>query len=103
MKKAIFLTFSLILFISSGMTNAVFADDDETDDKENIMNVAHRGASGHAPEHTLPSYTFGEEMGGDYIEIDLQMTKDGHLIAMHDETLDSHDQWTRISQGSYAG
>ncbi|QFT89655.1 putative glycerophosphoryl diester phosphodiesterase 1 [Bacillus sp. THAF10] len=53
-----------------------------------ILNVAHRGASGHAPEHTITSYKMGEKMHGDYIEIDLQMTKDGHLIAMHDETLD---------------
>ena len=52
------------------------------------MNVAHRGASGHAPEHTLPAYKLGEEMKGDYIEIDLQMTKDGTLIAMHDEKVD---------------
>ncbi|PLR84888.1 glycerophosphodiester phosphodiesterase [Bacillus canaveralius] len=53
-----------------------------------ILNVAHRGASGHAPEHTLLAYGLGEKMKGDYIEIDLQMTKDGELIAMHDETLD---------------
>jgi len=53
-----------------------------------ILNVAHRGASGHAPEHTLPAYKLGEQMHGDYIEIDLQMTKDGVLIAMHDETVD---------------
>jgi glycerophosphoryl diester phosphodiesterase len=52
---------------------------------KNILNVSHRGASGHAPEHTLVSYDMGEKMHGDYIEIDLQMTKDGQLIAMHDE------------------
>ncbi|PLR77425.1 glycerophosphodiester phosphodiesterase [Bacillus sp. V3-13] len=55
---------------------------------DKILNVAHRGASGHAPEHTLLAYELGEKMKGDYIEIDLQMTKDGELIAMHDETLD---------------
>lgn len=53
-----------------------------------LLNVAHRGASGHAPEHTLTSYELGEQMKGHYIEIDLQMTKDGHLIAMHDVTVD---------------
>ncbi|KMM37677.1 glycerophosphodiester phosphodiesterase [Alkalihalobacillus macyae] len=53
-----------------------------------LANVAHRGASGHAPEHTIPSYKLGDEMKGDYIEIDLQMTKDGELIAMHDESVD---------------
>jgi glycerophosphoryl diester phosphodiesterase len=55
---------------------------------KDVLNVAHRGASGYAPEHTLTSYKMGEQMHGDYIEIDLQMTKDGQLIAMHDETLD---------------
>lgn len=53
-----------------------------------ILNVAHRGASGYAPEHTLLSYEEGEDLHGDYIEVDLQMTKDGVLIAMHDEKVD---------------
>lgn len=56
--------------------------------KKEVLNVAHRGASAYAPEHTLPSYKLGDKMKGDYIEIDLQMTQDGHLICMHDETLD---------------
>nr|WP_282020136.1 glycerophosphodiester phosphodiesterase [Planomicrobium okeanokoites] len=53
-----------------------------------ILNVAHRGASGHAPEHTLAAYELGEQMKGDFIEVDLQMTEDGVLIAMHDERVD---------------
>lgn len=53
-----------------------------------FLNVAHRGASGHAPEHTLAAYELGRGMHGDYIEVDLQMTKDGVLIAMHDEKVD---------------
>ncbi|PGM95027.1 glycerophosphodiester phosphodiesterase, partial [Bacillus cereus] len=52
-----------------------------------IKNIAHRGASAYAPEHTIAAYKLGQQMNGDYIEIDLQMTKDGHLVAMHDETL----------------
>ncbi|WLR57034.1 glycerophosphodiester phosphodiesterase [Mesobacillus subterraneus] len=52
------------------------------------INISHRGASGHAPEHTLQAYELGNVMNGDYIEIDLQMTKDGELIALHDETID---------------
>ncbi|MBX9974792.1 glycerophosphodiester phosphodiesterase [Cytobacillus firmus] len=55
---------------------------------KDIVNVSHRGASAYVPEHTIASYDMGEKMHGDYIEIDLQMTKDGHLIAMHDVTLD---------------
>ncbi|UGB28917.1 glycerophosphodiester phosphodiesterase [Metabacillus sp. B2-18] len=54
----------------------------------NHLIVAHRGASGYAPEHTIASYELGEKVNGSYIEIDLQMTKDGHLVAMHDETVD---------------
>jgi glycerophosphoryl diester phosphodiesterase len=54
----------------------------------NILNIAHRGASGHAPEHTLAAYELARKMEADYIEIDLQMTKDGVLVALHDETLD---------------
>ncbi|HDR6312477.1 TPA: glycerophosphodiester phosphodiesterase [Bacillus cereus] len=52
-----------------------------------IKNIAHRGASAYAPEHTIAAYTLGQQLKGDYIEIDLQMTKDGHLVAMHDETV----------------
>lgn len=50
--------------------------------------IAHRGASGYRPEHTLASYALAIEMGADFIEPDLVMTKDGHLIARHDNVLD---------------
>jgi len=55
---------------------------------DRILNVGHRGASGYAPEHTIPAYELAKDMKADYIELDLQMTKDGHLVALHDETLD---------------
>ncbi|WP_188388701.1 glycerophosphodiester phosphodiesterase [Priestia taiwanensis] len=57
-------------------------------DVSEVLNISHRGASGHAPEHTILAYQLGEDMQGDYIEIDLQMTKDGELVALHDETLE---------------
>ena len=50
--------------------------------------IAHRGASGAAPEHTFASYDRAVAMGADYIEQDLQMTSDSVLIIMHDPTLD---------------
>jgi glycerophosphoryl diester phosphodiesterase len=53
-----------------------------------FLNVGHRGASGHAPEHTIASYDLALAMGADYIEQDLQLTKDGVLVALHDPTLD---------------
>ena len=52
------------------------------------MNVAHRGASGYAPEHTLAAYRLALEMGADFVEQDLAVTKDGVLICLHDPTLD---------------
>ena len=52
-----------------------------------VLNIGHRGASGYAPEHTIPAYDLALEQGADYIEIDLQMTADGVLVAMHDKTL----------------
>ena len=49
--------------------------------------IAHRGACGYAPEHTLAAYKQAVDMGVDYVEIDLHMTKDGELVAIHDKTL----------------
>jgi glycerophosphoryl diester phosphodiesterase len=46
--------------------------------------IAHRGASGFRPEHTLAAYTLGIEQGADAIEPDLVMSRDGHLVARHD-------------------
>lgn len=51
-------------------------------------NVAHRGASGYAPEHTLAAYRLAIEMGADYVEQDLAVTKDGVLICLHDASLE---------------
>ena len=53
-----------------------------------VINIAHRGASGSAPEHTIAAYDLALKLGADYIEQDLQLTSDGVLVAMHDATLD---------------
>ncbi len=50
--------------------------------------IAHRGASGHAPEHTIAAYDLAREMGADYLEQDIAMTSDGVLVCLHDATLD---------------
>src|SRR6187431_2481494 len=52
------------------------------------LNVAHRGASAYAPEHTLASYRLAIEMGADFVEQDLAVTKDGVLICLHDASLE---------------
>ena len=52
-----------------------------------IVVIAHRGASGDRPEHTLESYRLAIEEGADYIEPDLVMTRDGVLIARHENEI----------------
>ncbi len=58
--------------------------------------IAHRGASGERPEHTLASYRLAIEQGADFIEPDLVLTKDGVLVARHEneisETTDVADR-----------
>ena len=49
--------------------------------------IAHRGASGHRPEHTLEAYRLAVEMGADFIEPDLVSTKDGLLVARHENEI----------------
>lgn len=59
---------------------------------------AHRGASGwdkqYAPENTMPAFIKAYEMGADGIELDVQLTKDGEIVIIHDETVD------RVSNGT---
>ena len=49
--------------------------------------IGHRGASGYLPEHTLASYKKAIEMGADFIEPDLVVTKDGELVARHEPNI----------------
>jgi glycerophosphoryl diester phosphodiesterase len=49
--------------------------------------IAHRGASGERPEHTIASYTLAIEQGADFIEPDLVLTKDGVLVARHENAI----------------
>ena len=61
-----------------------------------VIVIAHRGASGERPEHTLGSYSLAIAQGADYIEPDLVLTKDGVLVARHEneisETTDVADK-----------
>ena len=53
-----------------------------------IWTIAHRGASGHAPENTMAAFRRAVELGARFIETDLQITRDARVIAIHDFTLD---------------
>ena len=88
-KLTIVLTFTLLMLVALvGVPTAGAAPDKSSTTDSTVLNIGHRGASGYAPEHTIPAYDLALEQGADYIEIDLQMTKDGVLVALHDDTLD---------------
>jgi len=70
----------LVLFLALAATPAIAKDSN----KANKIVIAHRGASGYLPEHTLEAYAMAYTMGADYIEQDLVMTADGNLICLHD-------------------
>lgn len=53
-----------------------------------FLNIAHRGASGHAPENTMPAFRKAVELGADAVECDVQLTKDGIPVILHDYTLE---------------
>jgi len=52
------------------------------------MRIAHRGASGTAPEHTRAAFARALDLDVDMIELDVQLTRDGHLVVLHDEGLE---------------
>jgi len=53
-----------------------------------VLAIAHRGASGHAPENPRAAFDRAIEMGADMIEADVQVTRDGHLVLFHDDLVD---------------
>jgi glycerophosphoryl diester phosphodiesterase len=69
--KTLLITCTLLLFSIS-----TYADD--------VMIVAHRGASKAAPENTLPAFKLAWKQGADAIEGDFHLTKDGHIVCIHD-------------------
>jgi glycerophosphoryl diester phosphodiesterase len=50
--------------------------------------IAHRGASGHAPENTIAAFRRAVELGATFIETDLHLTRDAKFVAIHDSTLE---------------
>ncbi len=76
---------------------------------------AHRGWSKVAPENTLPAFEKALESGADYIELDVQLTKDGELVVFHDDTIErttdgkgfltdyTYPELLRLSAGSWYG
>jgi len=75
----------LAIFLTAALATAVLPAAPVP--KTKVLVIAHRGASGHRPEHTLAAYELAIEMGADFVEPDLVSTKDGHLVARHENEI----------------
>ncbi len=89
--SSLFTAVSLGLF--AGVTaSTAFAEtsplEQQLKDLQSFQVVAHRGASGHAPESSMAALELAHEWGADYLELDIQITADGELVAFHDDTLE---------------
>jgi len=85
MKPRLALLALLSLIVPAAMAGPASAGKSHTSSKKaEPLVIAHRGASGYRPEHTLAAYALGARLGADYIEPDLVSTKDGVLVARHE-------------------
>ncbi len=80
-----FSVFAFNLLVTSG--NEAFAEEVQGNNKK-VDVIAHRGASGYAPENTIAAFDKAVKMKADYIEIDVQRSKDNKLVLIHDNTVD---------------
>lgn len=79
--------FAPVLFAACAFTPPLLAQSYQTLNGQKPIVIGHRGASGYRPEHTLESYKLAIQLGADFIEPDLVMTKDGVFIARHEPML----------------
>jgi len=84
----LFRIFSVLLFTFSLSNLYSQTDADSIKNKYPIRVIAHRGASGQAPENTLAAFQKAIELGANYVELDVHLSKDGEVIVIHDATLD---------------
>jgi glycerophosphoryl diester phosphodiesterase len=90
MFRVLIITLPILLVFLPLSTEAIHGNHEQASllDPKKFLIIGHRGVPEHAPEHTIVSYELAKQFGADYIELDLRMTKDGHLISIHDETVD---------------
>jgi glycerophosphoryl diester phosphodiesterase len=87
MKKTLIGT-GLALTLMLSPFQQAFGAEPTTGELRQIDTIAHRGATGYAPENTIAAFDKGLQMKADYIEIDVQRSKDGELVVIHDTTVD---------------
>ena len=85
----LFLFLSMAIFEPWIYRNMIVSSKIDAELKEREFEViAHKGASGIAPENTLAAFAMALEMGVDMVELDVRQTKDEEIVVIHDETLD---------------
>ncbi len=94
MRNKLLVSFLLLFLLSDcsstngGMRETTMRNSNTKSDTKSKIVIAHRGASGYLPEHSLAAKAMAHAMGADYIEQDVVMTKDDHLVILHDPYLD---------------
>lgn len=92
--RLVLLSIALVVVASTTGAQSAGAQRPRTTARPQI--IAHRGASWDAPEHTFVAWDLALESGADWIEQDLQLTRDGVLVVFHDDSLD------RVARGPVA-
>jgi glycerophosphoryl diester phosphodiesterase len=87
MKRLAALAMSGVALVSMVGVTASADQDSRGHEQAKPLVFGHRGASGYRPEHTLASYELAARMGADYVEPDLVSTKDGVLVARHENEI----------------
>jgi glycerophosphoryl diester phosphodiesterase len=78
---------TFLLYVLVGFVGAVLMTGTSAGAESRPFVIAHRGASGYVPEHTLAGYFIAIQQGTDYVEPDLVITKDGALVARHENEI----------------
>jgi glycerophosphoryl diester phosphodiesterase len=88
MNKKLLIGTGMALSLLFSPISQAFAAEPATGERKQVDNIAHRGATGYAPENTIAGFDLAVDMKADYIEIDVQRSKDGELVVIHDTTVD---------------
>ena len=88
MNKKLLIGTGVALSLLFSPISQAFAAEPTTGERKQVDNIAHRGATGYAPENTVAGFDLAVDMKADYIEIDVQRSKDGELVVIHDTSVD---------------
>ncbi|WP_436374698.1 glycerophosphodiester phosphodiesterase [Cytobacillus sp. BC1816] len=88
MNKKLLIGTGVALSLLFSPISQAFAEEPTIGERKQVDNIAHRGATGYAPENTIAGFDLAVDMKADYIEIDVQRSKDGELVVIHDTSVD---------------